>query len=1156
MNDASVPNHSNGNAFPHINNPNAAQPQTVNPGMMDPSAFMNNPAAAQFNQGQFSQAQAQAQMLAMQNNQMRNASPSFPNPMYSTNSVIPSKRPRPSEGSIAGSPRPNPGMLPTSRADTPQQPGFPGFQQGALQPGSGQPSPYPHLQANGSANATPSPIMGSNQMRPGSVPQRVSTTSPHPFSPAAQAQQFAQPSPIPSDHGGTPQPNSYMQQQGMQPGNFPQGFNPNFNAPSPSPARPPSTPNSMGQQMMPQQMGQMQPGMMQPGQMGMGQMGGPQMAQMAQMQQMQQMGQMGQMPGQMYPQGMPQGRMDQQKMYLQMQQQMQQRQQQQQQQQQHQMGNMPMPSQMQGQVPGQNMSQAQAQQQAQAQAAHQQRNMMARQHQMSNGQMPPNVNSPMRPQQPGMAPQHPQQQPQMRNLTTPEPFLKQLAAFMQSKQLPFDPNPLVCDRPINLMQLFQYVFKNGGYDFVSQSNRWPHMANALGFNHTQLPMAPQQVKMLYERTLRAFEQHYRAMRGQQQQQQGGQNVPGGPGGQQKMAMPGQMPPGQMPPGQMPPGQMPPGQIPPGQMTPGQMQPGMAQPSQPVPMQQGQMQSPVKQMPPGGMPAGVNGFSTPHPPQGQPALQSQGRGSISAKSQTPSHDDFAVPSPASKHGSMSLPSSAHPEGQATAPEAQRMQFPAPFAKEPDEYQPCSRYVAEGGTHGGVNVEIAAKLGQEYQHWKPDIPPVNQLGNIDLHALTKSLQCGIHAEVRLALDTLTTLTGPQQAVDLELSKLEELLETLLECAEDQVELLAEHSEELSDEVLISPYEDVFRACRLEQLAIKAIHVMGTQEYELDHAADRLLCITTNLRNLSFFPGNQPVLAENESLIKFLCVVIRYLGTRNMLLRTHATTLDLMKDIVVLLSNIANYISIPEREQAYYLLQFVLSFAPTPTPHLADASKIYFASFEPILHPYLPHAVDVLAKLFARDEPNRTHYKNIFAIDAASSQPNELITRTFGLAISPIPDTSRDIRPPGQPSYIEARKPYVMQGLLAGNILASLVPDSDHTITRTWLSAGNGLAQNLFRIVRELVLEFERPSIRPVGQPRSQPKKDPELLYIAATGTSMLRKLSEKARDVNESASSIPPNVVPRSDKILKALEMTSMELSQSFLKDAVAFGALDR
>lgn len=1163
MNDASVPNHSNGNAFPHINNPNAAQPQNVNSGMMDPSAFMNNPAAAQFNQGQFSQAQAQAQMLAMQNNQMRNASPSFPNPMYATNSVIPSKRPRPSEGSIAGSPRPNPGMLPTTRADTPQQPNFPGFQQGAMPPGSGQPSPYPHLQTNGSANATPSPIMGSNQMRPGSVPQRVSTTSPHPFSPAAQAQQFAQPSPIPSDHGGTPQPNSYMQQQqGMQPGNFPQGFNPNFNTPSPSPARPPSTPNAMGQQMMPQQMGQMQPGMMQPGQMGMGQMGGPQMAQMAQMQQMQQqMGQMGQMPGQMYPQGMQQGRMDQQKMYMQMQQQMQQRQQQQHQQQQHQqqqhqqhqqqhqqMGNMPMPSQMQGQMPGQNMSPAQAQQQAQAHAQ-QQRNLMVRQQQMSNGQMPPNVNPAMRPQQPGMAPQqqqqqqqqqqHPQQQPpQLRNLTTPEPFLKQLAAFMQSKQLPFDPSPLVCDRPINLMQLFQYVFKNGGYDFVSQQNRWPHMANALGFNHTQLPMAPQQVKMLYERTLRAFEQHYRAIRGQQQQQQqGAQNMPAG----QKMPLPGQMPPGQMPPGQMPPGQMP---------------PGMVQPGQPVPMQQGQMQSPVKHMPPGGMPAGVNGFSTPHPPQGQPNHQSQGsRGSVS-KNITPSHDDFAVPSPASKHGSISLPSAAHPEGHGSAPEAQRMQFPAPFAKEPDEYQPCSRYVAESGTHGGVNVEIAAKLGQEYQHWKPDIPPVNQLGNIDLHALTKSLQCGIHAEVRLALDTLTTLTGPQQAVDLELSKLEELLETLLECAEDQVELLAEHSEELSDEVLISPYEDVFRACRLEQLAIKAIHAMGTQEYELDHAADRLLCITTNLRNLSFFPGNQPVLAENESLIKFLCVVIRYLGTRNMLLRTHAITLDLMKDIVILLSNIANYISIPEREQAYYLLQFVLAFAPTPAPHLADAGKIYFASFEPVLHPYLPHAVDVLAKLFARDEPNRTHYKNIFALDAASSQPNELITRTFGLAISPIPDTGRDIRPPGQPSYIEARKPYVMQGLLAGNILASLVPDSDPSITRIWLSAGNGLAQNLFRIVRELVAEFERPTIRPAGGPRSQPKKDPELLYIAATGTSMLRKLSEKACDMNEPASSIPPHVVPRSDKILKALEMTSMEFSHGFLKDAVAFGALDQ
>lgn len=773
------------------------------------------------------------------------------------------------------------------------------------------------------------------------------------------------------------------------------------------------------------------------------------------------------------------------------------------------MSNMQMQSQLQqGQVPGQNLAQQQQQQQ--------QRNMMARQ-QMSNGQMPSNMNPAMRQQQPGMAPQQ-----AMRNQVTPDAFLKQLAAFMHQKQLPFDPNPMIADRPVNLMALFQAVFKNGGFGQVSQRNFWPQISNQIGFNPIQMPVAPQHLKVLYDRSLRLFEEQYRVLRGQQQQ--GAPNMVSMPGAQK-------------------------------QMIPGQMQPGMMQPGQQhMSMQQGHMQSPVKSMPPGGMHASVNGFSTPQPPQGQqPGAQSHGRNSVS---KTPVHEDFAVPSPASKHGSISLPGSAHADSQGASADVPRLSFPAPFAKVSEEYNPCCRSV-ESGSYGGVDVKAAVDLGLEYQKWKPDIPPIQALGNIDLHALTKSLQCGIHAEVRLALDTLATLTGPAAEVNLELHRCEELVESMIECAEEQIDLLAEHTEELSDEILISPFEDVARACRLEKLAIRDIHPMGTRGYDLDQAVDRLICITTILRNMSFFPQNQQLLAD-EFLVKFLCVVIRYLGTRNMLLRTHADTLDFMKDVVILLSNIAGHIEIPEREQAYYLLQFVLAFAPTPAPQLSNGGKLYFATFEPILHPYLPHAIDVLAKLFARDEPNRTHYKHIFALDAATSPPSEVITRTFALAISPIPDANREQRGNGAPTYVESRKAFLMQGLLAGEILASLVPDTEPSITRIWLASGNGFAPNLFRLVRELCAEFERPTIRPPGQPRSQPRKDPDLLYIAVTATSMLRKLSERARDPNDpDKSSIPPNVVPTSDRVLKALEMTSQELTrEGLLKDFSAFGSLDK
>ncbi|WKT40716.1 hypothetical protein QSH57_005522 [Fusarium oxysporum f. sp. vasinfectum] len=740
MNDA-VPNH-NGNGFPHMNDSNAAG------NMMDPSAFMANP--GQFNPAQFNQQMGGA--MANGPGSMRNASPSFQNPVYQTNSVIPSKRPRPREDSLAGSPSQNPGMLPTSRSETPQQQPFAGgFQPGAVQQNPGQ---FSHLQPNGSANASPSPIM-SNQMRPGSVPQRVATASPHPFSPSGQ--QFnPQTSPIPSEHG-TPQPNPYMQ-------NMAQGFNPNF-APSPSNARPSPNPNAM----------------------------------------------------------------------------------------------------------------------------------------------------------------------------------------------------------------------------------------------TATP--------------------------------------------QKQMQPGQ------------------------QMTPG----AMGQSGPPAQMQQ----TPMKQMQPGQPP--VNGFSTPQPQmQPQPPVMPGQNRTLSQTIDASAVPEFpGAPSPATRRaGSIS-----QNEGrQASAAPVVVEKMPR-LAPQTDEYSPCAR---ELSTFGGVDLNAFSKLGAELERWKPDVPPLQELGNIDIGALTKSLQSGIHGETRLALDVLAAAScSMNQLHFIQLRYCDELIEALIECAEDQVEMLAEHTAEVSDEIQISPYEDVLRACRLERFNIRDLPVFGTQEYELDRAVDRLICVTTILRNLSF-PGeqndNHSVLAD-EIVIKFVCAVIRYLGTRTMLLRSHNNTLDFMKDVVILLSNIAGSVEIPGREQALCLLQFLLAFAPAPNPTVSDGT-LFFTQYEPSLHAYLPHAVDALAKLLARDEPNRGHYKAVFALDSNSSPPYELLTRAFGLAIAPIPDKARtQTRQPNLPSLVEARKPFLMQGLLSAEILASLAPGHDSGVAQSWLSSGNDFAQNLFRLIRELSQLYEQPQVQ---GPRTAPQK----------------------------------------------------------------------
>ncbi|KHN97166.1 ARID/BRIGHT DNA binding domain containing protein [Metarhizium album ARSEF 1941] len=1085
MNDA-VPNH-NGNGFPHMNDPNSAA------AMMDPSAFMANP--GQFNPGQFPN---QQQMAGMQNGPMRHGSPTYQsqnqppnpnpnqnqNPVYQTNQVIPSKRPRPREDSVTGSPLQNPGMQPPSRSETPQQQNFGAFQPagGAMPPQA--PGQFPHLQPNGSANASPSPIMG-NQMRPGNVPQRVATASPHPFSPGPQ-QQFtgSQASPIPSEHG-TPQPNSYMQA-------MPPGYNPGY-AQSPSNPRPSPNPNAMasgpapGAQMIPQQMGQMP--------QHMGQMP-PNMYQQMQQQQ-QQPGQPQSQQGQPRPQGMT----DQQKMAAY-----------QMRLHQHLQGNM----QMQPQMQTQNMG----------------RGMMPKQ-QMSgipNGQVPQGA---MR------------QQPRPMGNINPEHFMKNLVALMNAKGLPLDPNPIVVDRQVSLVMLFQVVQSKGGYKAVTTGNGWGFVAQALGLP-AHIPTVPPTLKQVYERNLAKFEEVWITQQQKHRMMQQNANM-AGPGTPQKQMQPAQ----QMNQGQMPQGQ--------------------------------QQQTPIK---PGQAP--VNGFSTPQPSQQQPHLQQPlqqphlaphaqqqqaplqhqhqhqhqhqqqqpqpqhtsnsnakpgHRSSMSRGADASAPNDFSIPSP-----SHARPGSVSVDGrQATPLPAVGADDPMPrMPPKPEDYSPCAR---ELSTYGGIDTHAANLLGAELERWEPTVPSVNELGNIDISALTRSLQCGIHGEVRLALDTLATISSsPNQAHFLHLRACDDLVEALVDCAETQIDLLVEHATEVADEIQLASYEDVVRACRIERWAVTDVPAFGSIDYQLDRAVDRLICITTILRNVSF-PGenneNHYMLCE-EYVVKMLCSVIRYLGTRTMLLRTHANTLDFMKDVVVFLSNISSQLEIPGREQALSLLHFLLAFAPVPGPTMAS-DTLNFTPYDPSIHSYLPHAVDALAKLLARDEPNRGFYKALFTVDSSSPLANELLVRAFALAISPLPDKAREqLRPSTLPPLFEARKPFLMQGLLGAEIIASLVPGSESGMARALLASGNCLAQNLVKLIQNLCILYEKPppSARGVGRAAAA-RKDPELVYIVAVAVSLLRRLAEKARDSAGSASAGIGDLLPQPQVLMDALMMQSPEWTKEGL-----------
>jgi len=544
---------------------------------------------------------------------------------------------------------------------------------------------------------------------------------------------------------------------------------------------------------------------------------------------------------------------------------------------------------------------------------------------------------------------------------------------------------------------------------------------------------------------------------------------------------------------------------------------------------------------------VNGFSSQSPqaqPQHQPHLRNSLSRSLDSRpdgmpSQTPG--PFPIPSPVSgvKHGSLSMSS---PQVDATPVTPA---IPADYNL-PDELEPKIRVL---DTFGGIDVESLARLGTQLAFHKPDIPPVHDLGVIDVHAITMSLQCGIPSEVRLALDTLVMLSA-EPKIQLELKLCEDLVDTLVDCAEEQVEILAESAAEVSDVMLINSYEDVLRGCRSEQEVLQDIHPFASHEYELDRAVEKLIAITTIMRNLSFYETNHQLLAD-DSVIKFLCVVIRYLGTRNMLLRSYQNVLDFMKDVIVFLSNLAQTIELPGREQALCLLHFLLAFAPCPSPNAG--SEVTFSPYDPAVHRYLPPALDSLAKLLARDEPNRTHYKTIFAADVSSTPPFDLLTKSFALAISPIPDDKHDAKRGSIGLLVEARKPILMQGMLAAEILSNLAPGFESGVAMSWLTSEDGFAQNLSRMVMSLVVEPPMQISNQRSQPVPKGMEDEALLRITTGGIAVLHRLAEKCKDPENPRSTIPLSGMPSEELLLGALEIRHPRM-QGVLKQLCAYAGL--
>jgi SWI/SNF chromatin-remodeling complex subunit SWI1 len=695
----------------------------------------------------------------------------------------------------------------------------------------------------------------------------------------------------------------------------------------------------------------------------------------------------------------------------------------------------------------------------------------------------------------GMRQMPPNMQSNMPKPNNPEAFLRSLHKFMTSQNLPLDQNPIVCGRPIHLVQLYATVMKMGGSKKVTATNMWPAVAHQLQFPQMQYPMAAQEIQAQHSRNLAPYEQAFissqqkqmadQMQQQHQQQQQGGIPRP-----------------------------------------PGQFQSPSVKPNPGFEQAQGMAQSPQNNMPVHNNAPGnpVNGFATPtHARSQSRPAQAGHRPSISRASQPPvpptepATGQFAAPSPQSAKGVTPVPGPQQP--------VQQEQKQEQLVKRPIEETFKPTVLTGSRFHGPIAVDEMYQIGDDISRLKPDVPGFAELGVVDIHALTMALKSGIYAEIRVALDTLTTLSG-EPSVQISLENCDDLVESLIDCAEDQADLLAQHTVEESDTMVLRSYDEVTRDCQSENTSLADVPEFGSIEYELDRAVDRLICITTILRNFSFSETNFLPLGI-PPVAQLFSAVFRYMGTRKMFLRTSHNTLDFMKDAVILLSNLAHVVQIPGKDEALNLLIFLLAFSPEPEP-TSPSGKVMFTAFNSSVDRYTPAAVDGLAKMLARDDPNRTYFKAIFSGDGSAPPQPELLTRAFGLAISCVPDKK-------PMAVVDARKVFLMQGLLSADVLTTF---ADGPLAKAWLESVDGFAVHLLRLSCALCTE-RIPQIN--MRQRSQAEADAYAFSsIVNRGLGILRRLAEKSKQVdNTSPLSIPSGILPRKESLLGALLLPNID-----------------
>lgn len=355
------------------------------------------------------------------------------------------------------------------------------------------------------------------------------------------------------------------------------------------------------------------------------------------------------------------------------------------------------------------------------------------------------------------------------------------------------------------------------------------------------------------------------------------------------------------------------------------------------------------------------------------------------------------------------------------------------------------------HGGFNVSILAGLGDEIETVRGSYPLLQELGEISLHALTMSLRSLIPGELKVSLDTLLLITREQHIL-IPVSECEDLIDALLDCGEVCVEKISALDVELpptppaEGERVVAEYdtyEAMSLATREEFDGFAAPLPAGTVKQKLAVLAERLASVTTILRNVSFYEPNQVFLATYQPMYRFIVGLVRDLANGGALTQrvSAGMRISLIKDCIVILSNIAHEVRLVGSEDARWLLALVSGFIPGLDHRFTinGTTSTVWPPYVPLKHRYLALAVDVLAKLLARERPNLKLLRQVLVPERSKNpaQDAQLVGKLFFLCLCTFPRlTDSQLLP----RAFEVRRPVLEQSMFAAELLARIVSQSD--------------------------------------------------------------------------------------------------------------------